>query len=112
MPPTQEQLRERWRKQSERRRQRPDWVARKRPYFLAYKLRTRFGLTFEQVEALLMKQGHTCAICRAEGVKLVVDHDHATGRVRGMLCSPCNTALNRAETDIGWLDAARRYLTS
>jgi hypothetical protein len=49
---------------------------------------------------MLARQDARCAICRREcgtGRALAVDHDHATGRVRGLLCFRCNTALARYE---------------
>lgn len=59
-------------------------------------------------EALKADQGGVCAIC-AEPRPLVVDHDHASDAVRGLLCVPCNSALGRFETK-GWADAAAAYL--
>lgn len=56
----------------------------------------RYGLTSEQYKALYEAQGGACYICqRATGKrkKLAVDHDHKTGYVRGLLCSPCNNIL-------------------
>lgn len=67
-------------------------------------LRSAYGLSVEDYEALLAEQGGRCAICGRppRGVHrggrpqvLAVDHDHVTGRVRGLLCSPCNSALGR-----------------
>lgn len=52
-----------------------------------------YGLTVAQYEQILDKQGGVCYICRrARGTtkRLQVDHDHKTGKVRGLLCSPCN----------------------
>lgn len=59
----------------------------------------RYGLTLEEVKSRLAAQGGRCSICE----KLItlgrgrtsahVDHDHDTGRFRGMLCYPCNAAL-------------------
>ncbi len=37
----------------------------------------------------------TCAICGRNGRELVVDHDHATGEIRGWLCRPCNSAIGQ-----------------
>lgn len=59
----------------------------------------RYGITPEQYWALYEAQGRACYICQhAKGLtrKLPVDHDHATGYVRGLLCNPCNKF-------IGWL---------
>ncbi|PYQ17504.1 MAG: hypothetical protein DMF80_00495 [Acidobacteria bacterium] len=49
---------------------------------------------------MLVDQKERCAICRkacGTGRRLAVDHDHQTGRVRGLLCFRCNTALARYE---------------
>lgn len=67
--------------------------------------RGRYGLTQEQNEAL----GDACAICgRTE--RLVVDHDHTSGEVRGRLCDPCNVGLGRFQDDPDRLLAAAAYL--
>jgi hypothetical protein len=49
-------------------------------------------MTEADYDALLVAQGGCCAICR-ERQAFVVDHDHATGAVRGLLCNRCNTGL-------------------
>lgn len=61
----------------------------------AYALKHEYGLTVEQYDHMLAEQGGVCALCsRPPGVRLLaVDHDHDTGRVRGLLCVRCNTAL-------------------
>lgn len=55
------------------------------------------------------RQGHCCAICREAGRRLVVDHDHETGAVRGLLCVPCNSALGRYESG-RWDELFDQYL--
>lgn len=55
-----------------------------------------YHITVEQYEALNDKQGGVCAICgqaNRRGDRLCVDHCHKTGKVRGLLCMKCNTAL-------------------
>lgn len=69
----------------------------------------RYGLTAEQVEELLQQQGGMCAICSSFPVRPVVDHDHATGRVRGVLCHGCNIQLPAIE-DHTFFTAALAYL--
>lgn len=71
----------------------------------------RYGLTPEHYEALLSAQGGRCAICggRPTG-NLHVDHDHNTGKVRGLLCGRCNPALGAFQDSPRILLAAVRYL--
>lgn len=74
----------------------------------------RYGLTKEQYEALYEAQGGVCYICqRATGKrkKLAVDHDHATGYVRGLLCGPCNSMLAHARDSVEFLHRAVWYLS-
>lgn len=54
-----------------------------------------YGITGDDYETLLERQGGKCAICRArpKAKRLAVDHDHKTGAVRGLLCSRCNHDL-------------------
>ena len=48
-------------------------------------------------EVLLRSQGHSCAICGELTEKLVLDHDHSTGQVRGFLCNRCNIKIGYVE---------------
>lgn len=81
-----------------------------------YILRTKYGMTIEAHTAMLQLQFYKCAAC---GDKLtpegkmkdpVVDHDHATGAVRGILCRQCNLTLGRAKDDVGRLEKLIAYL--
>lgn len=73
-----------------------------------------FGMTVEDYDKLLAKQGGGCAICKVQinvaGKRLAVDHDHQTGVVRGILCDLCNTALGKFRDDPGLLVKAIAYL--
>lgn len=66
-----------------------------------YHLRRRYGITAEHFEQMFAEQDGLCAICR-EAPGDQVDHDHATNRVRGLLCFNCNGALGqfRDRTDL------------
>lgn len=62
----------------------------------------RYGLTADQYWALYGAQGGVCYICEiatGKTKKLSVDHDHATGYVRGLLCGPCNKMLGLLRDD-------------
>lgn len=76
-------------------------------------IKERYGITAEQYWALYEAQGGSCYICqRATGKvrRLSVDHDHATGYVRGLLCRPCNTVVGRFRDDPDSFDRAAGYL--
>ena len=56
------------------------------------RLKERFGLTLEHHTHLIKSQKGRCAICEQKR-KLCVDHNHVTGKVRGLLCNQCNFAI-------------------
>ena len=62
------------------------------------KIKQVFGLSKEDYERMLAIQGSVCAICKQkDNRRLAVDHDHKTGRIRGLLCKRCNLTLGRFE---------------
>ncbi len=67
------------------------------------------GLPLTDRDALLEKQKHKCAIC-GDDKKLCIDHDHGTGKVRGLLCTDCNLSLGRFKDNIDILSKAITYL--
>lgn len=71
------------------------------------------GLTKVQFDEMLISQAGVCAICyKGNGRKrLVIDHDHETGQVRGLLCSLCNTGIGMMKDDVGNLNSAIKYLS-
>jgi len=72
----------------------------------------RYGITREQFDEMWEEQGHLCAICRRTpgGKGPCVDHDHKTGKVRGILCLNCNHALGQMLDDPDFLMNAITYL--
>jgi hypothetical protein len=70
----------------------------------------RYGLTPEGYREILQGQGHECAICRTVVPPFVVDHDHESGQVRGILCSNCNVMLGLAADSTAILERAAHYL--
>lgn len=77
-----------------------------------HKLKKFFGMTEEEYNELLIKQNGACAICRktSEGKALAVDHCHETNKVRGLLCSNCNTALGLLGDDVTLMQKGIEYL--
>lgn len=83
-------------------------------------LKKCYGLTLAQYDAMLAEQGSVCAICNqpeftpkanGKGIRpLGVDHDHATGAIRGLLCATCNNGLGCFKDDPKKLQAALSYL--
>ena len=74
-----------------------------------YHLKRRYGIGAAEVDALIRGQGGVCPICGRESPEHV-DHDHATGRVRGVLCFNCNGGLGQFADDVDRLAAAIVYL--
>lgn len=74
-------------------------------------LKRLYGITRTRYDELVMMQDGKCAICHQVPTKLVIDHDHETGLVRGLLCSPCNTSLGGFHEDVGNLVNAIKYLS-
>lgn len=78
------------------------------------KLKIRYGLSPDEYGAMLKSQGQKCAICGETGGGrwgvLVVDHDHKTDEVRGLLCHNCNTAIGLMNDAPDRLRKAAEYL--
>lgn len=80
-----------------------------REHGAAYKAKYKAS-NAEERERLLDKFERKCGICRSTARKLVLDHDHKTGVIRGVLCMRCNSALGMFEDNVTWLKAAINYL--
>lgn len=72
-------------------------------------LKSRYGIMRDDYEKMLVAQGGGCAICGGTE-KLVVDHNHKTGVVRGILCFGCNVAIGHMLEDTARLRKAVAYL--
>jgi hypothetical protein len=77
-------------------------------------LQAMYGLGWDEYEAMLASQGGRCAVCGASEAggrgNWHVDHDHESGRVRGLLCAGCNVGIGQFRDDPERLRAAARYL--
>ena len=95
-------------------------------YRLAYinnHLKRRYGITFDEYTAMFEAQNGNCKICgsdtpnrqwksgRTQYMKLFVDHDHKTGKVRGLLCNTCNQGIAALKEDVDILRRAIIYLS-
>lgn len=94
------------------------YCARNRDRYAEYQYLRRYGLSFSDVSSMWSAQGGACAICatplRLRGPKgrdkVVVDHCHATNKVRGLLCTPCNLLIGYANDNPSTLGSAIAYL--
>ncbi len=93
---------------------------------LAGHLKRKYGVTLEEYEAKLAEQNGLCAICNreetritrpnakkyfnGEAPRLSLDHDHATGKVRGLLCYKCNIGIGQLQDSVENLESAIAYL--
>jgi len=76
-------------------------------------LKIKFNINIEQYNQLFYLQNHRCAICKDEcptGRQLAVDHDHKTGKIRGLLCMECNIGLGKFKDSVDLLSKAISYL--
>lgn len=90
---------------------------KKREYTRDWKLQANYGITIDQYNVMVQAQDSKCKICKItfDGIGTAksapcVDHCHATGKVRGILCMNCNKLLGMAKDDISILANAIHYL--
>ena len=74
-----------------------------------YHLKRRYGISAAEADLMLEAQDGLCAICKAAPA-VHVDHDHATGQVRALLCFNCNGGLGQFKDDPAVLRAAAEYV--
>ena len=80
----------------------------------------KYNITYQDYLALKERQNNLCAICKKPELtkskkydrikELAVDHCHETGKVRGLLCGACNSAIGLLKEDLGTLKNAINYL--
>ena len=86
----------------------------KKPTARDVRLLTLYGITEAEYALVLRHQGGVCAICRRPPVRyrLSVDHLHASGVARGLVCRQCNRGLAYFRDSLSVVAAARAYLDS
>lgn len=87
-----------------------------RDYLKSHKIKSLYGLTLEEYEDMLAKSFGRCDICHRQfrngSREPAIDHCHTSGKVRGLLCFRCNSAIELPETiGLSWLDKVRLYLS-
>ncbi len=78
----------------------------------------KHGVALEEYEFLLKRCGNRCVICNEKETRknqygitpLSVDHDHKTGKIRGLLCNRCNRVLGMVKDDLNILTEMKSYL--
>ena len=77
-------------------------------------LKGKYNLTIDDYDQLLLDQNGSCAICNGSETghlgRFVVDHDHLTGKVRGLLCWSCNVGIGHLKDNPKILVSAANYL--
>lgn len=74
-----------------------------------YNLKSRYGITPEDYYEMYEEQQGLCGIC-GEAKSLVVDHDHDTGDVRGLICQNCNLGIGQLKDSLVLLCQSIKYL--
>lgn len=78
------------------------------------KLKYTLGISVQEFNDLIIKQNNKCCICNKELIhsknKTHVDHDHLTGKIRGVLCISCNLVIGHAKDSVETLESAIKYL--
>ena len=75
-------------------------------------LKSRYGITPEQFDCMLVSQDNKCAICKQEyHLTMHIDHNHSTGEIRGLLCNNCNRGLGHFKDNPMYLVKALEYLS-
>lgn len=80
---------------------------------MRHHFRFRYGISKEDAQALIEKAYHKCQICSSEFSKESpphIDHNHTTGKVRGVLCRTCNSGLGFFKDSSVVLQLAINYL--
>lgn len=79
-----------------------------------YQIKTKYGIDKEEYNEMLTAQNFSCAICNKHMAEcaqpLYIDHCHSTGKVRGLLCCPCNSGIGLMNDDVSLLNKAVKYL--
>lgn len=88
--------------------------SKKYKYIKKNELKRSFNISLEFYNDMLLNQNSNCAICKINRIELnkdlCVDHNHSTGKIRGLLCHKCNSGLGLFQDNINILFEAVKYL--
>lgn len=107
-----------WREKNsyEHRKNGREWYLNNKERVKDLALQREFGITLEEYHNIMEKQNHRCAICgeppEVDQRLFSVDHDHETGKVRGLLCRGCNVGIGNLKDDPEILMKAILYIKS
>ncbi len=93
------------------------WRGKNPAYGRDYNRLKKFGVSRERYDQMLAAQGGRCGICRSDNPRsrrvatFAIDHCHATGVVRGLLCIPCNVAIGMFKDSPERAISASQYLS-
>lgn len=87
-----------------------EYAQKNRDRYKDQELKRRYGISLEEYRELERKQNGLCAICGTKPKRLFVDHNHKTGKVRGLLCGNCNFGIGYFYENINNLQKSITYL--
>ena len=91
-----------------------DWTKNNKHSRRANVIKSVYKISLEEYDLLFKKQEGCCQCCKTHQSDLTktlhIDHDHKTGKIRGLLCSTCNSALGFVKDDITTLQNMIKYL--
>lgn len=94
-----------------------DWYERTRnlrnpDHWRERNLRVKFNISVEEYDKMFENQQGLCYICKRppKSKRLAVDYSHVSGKIRALLCGPCNTALSHVEHQSNFSKKALIYL--
>ena len=90
------------------------YYAKNEEYSYGRGISRAYGIDLVEYNKLLVKQKHSCYICKKHKdtfkKRLCVDHNHKTGKVRGLLCASCNYVLGHSKDSVRILKTMIKYL--
>lgn len=93
--------------------ERKKWNFKNKEKFKEYYLKHRYNITLDQLKQMFISQNGVCAICKekfANRKAMHIDHNHVNGKVRALLCPPCNYAVGNVRENIEYAKSLVEYL--